>query len=374
MKVLHLMSCRGWSSDAYWAARISGELERAGHEVTLVCKRGSEARVMDRARDAGARRLETLGFGGGLKPIGDAADLKRIITWLKTRDVVHVHRGKEHWLAALAVRAGGRRLPLVRTRHIVQPIRPHALNRWLYRSATDLVVTVTEAIRRQYLASALAPPERVVTLSGGVDAERFDPATDGSAFRRLLGLETNIPLVGIVSGLRVMKGQSVAIEAAARLAGAGRRFRMVLIGEGAMGPAVHRAVAAGRLEDRITLMGFTRDLPAAMAAFDVALYPALESDGMSRVIFEYLAMGRAVVASRVGVVPEVLTDGVNALLVPAGEAGALATAIGRLLEDASLRAKLGAAAAELIRARLSGARVARRLAAHYAALGDGRRL
>jgi len=371
MKVLQLMSCRGWSSDAYWASRISSELERAGHEVTLVCKRGSEARVMDRARDAGADRLETLGFGRGLKPIGDAADLRQIITWLKTRDVVHVHRGKEHWLAALAVRAGGRRLPLVRTRHIVQPVRPHALNRWLYRSATDLVVTVTEAIRRQYLASALAPPERVVALPGGVDAERFDPGTDGSAFRRSLGLETSIPLLGIVSGLRVMKGHSVAIEAAARLAAEGRRFRMVFIGEGAMDSAVRRAVAGARLEDRMTFMGFTRDLPSAMAALDVALYPALESDGMSRVIFEYLAMGRAVVASRVGVVPEVLADGVNTLLVPAGEAGALATAIGRLLEDASLRAKLGAAATELTRTRLSGACVARRLAAHYAALRDG---
>ena len=223
MKVLQLMSCRGWSSDAYWAARISGELERAGHEVTLVCKRGSEARVMDRARDAGARRFETLGFAGGLKPIGDAADLRRIITWLKTRDVVHVHRGKEHWLAALAIRASGRRLPLVRTRHIVQPIRPHALNRWLYRRATDLVVTVTEAIRRQYLASGLVPAERVVALPGGVDVERFDPATDGSAFRRSLGLEMGIPLIGIVSGLRVMKGHTVAIEAGARLTAEGRR-------------------------------------------------------------------------------------------------------------------------------------------------------
>lgn len=374
MKVLQLMSCRGWSSDAYWAARISGELERAGHEVTLVCKRGTEARVMDRARDAGAHRFETLGFAGGLKPIGDAADLRRIIAWLKTCDVVHVHRGKEHWLAALASRASGRRLPLVRTRHIVQPIRPHALNRWLYREATDLVVTVTEAIRRQYLASGLAPPERVVALPGGVDVERFDPATDGSAFRRSLGLEMDIPLIGIVSGLRVMKGHTVAIEAAARLAADGRRFRMVFIGEGAMEPAVRRAVAGARMEEQTAFVGFTRDLPAAMAAFDVALYPALESDGMSRVIFEYLAMGRAVVASRVGVVPEVLADGGTALLVPAGEAGPLAMAVGRLLDDASLRAKLGAAAAELARTRLSGACVARRLVAHYSALRDGRPL
>jgi glycosyltransferase involved in cell wall biosynthesis len=164
----------------------------------------------------------------------------------------------------------------------------------------------------------------------------------------------------------------VAIEAAARLAAEGRRFRMVLIGEGAMEPAVRRAVAAARIDERITLMGFTRDLPAAIAAFDVALYPALESDGMSRVIFEYLAMGRAVVASRVGVVPEVLAHGVNALLVPAGEAEPLARAVGRLLDEASLRAKLGAAAAELARARLSGACVARRLAERYSALRDGR--
>lgn len=372
MKILQLLSCRGWSSDAYWAARISAELERAGHEVTLVCKRDSEARVMDRARDAGARHIETLGFASGLTPTADLADLSRLTGWIRASDVVHVHRGKEHWLAALAARASRSPRPVIRTRHIVQPIRPHALNRWLYRHATDLVVTVTEAIRRQYVASELAPPERVVALPGGVDAERFDPKTDGAAFRRSLALEADVPLVGVVSGFRVMKGHTVAIEAAARLAAEGRRFRLVFIGQGAMEPAVRRAVVATRLEDRISFVGFTRDLPAAMAAFDVALYPALESDGMSRVLFEYLAMGRAVVASRVGVGPEVLMDGVSALFVPAGEAAPLATAIGRLLDGNGLRARLGAAAAELARARLSGACVARRLAGLYSALRDGR--
>ena len=50
MKILQIVSCRGWSSDAYWAARATVELERAGHDVTLVCKRRSEARVIRRAR------------------------------------------------------------------------------------------------------------------------------------------------------------------------------------------------------------------------------------------------------------------------------------------------------------------------------------
>ena len=91
------------------------------------------------------------------------------------------------------------------------------------------------------------------------------------------------------------------------------------------------------------MAGFVADLPAAIAAFDVALYAAFESEGMSRVLFEYLAMGKPVVATRVGVVPEVLEDGRTALLVPADEPGPLTEAIERLLDDAGLRARLGAA-------------------------------
>jgi glycosyltransferase involved in cell wall biosynthesis len=370
--ILHLMSCRGWSSDAYWAARMSVELERAGHEVMLVCKGGSESRVIQRAREIGAGRIETLGFAGGLRPLADLRDLGTLRRWLRGAQAVHVHRGKEHWLAALANRAASRPIPLVRTRHIVQPVRPHALNRWLYGRATSAVVTVTEAIRRQYVAAELLPPERVLALPGGVDVERFRPSLDGEGFRRTLPGAAGVPLIGMVSGLRTMKGHHVAVEAAARLARAGRRFHMVFIGRGAREGEIRQAIVSAGLADRITVAGFAPDLPGAMAAFDIALYPPLESDGMSRVLFEYLAAGRAVVASRVGAAAEVVEDGETAVLVPAGEAAPLADAIARLLDDAALRARLGTAAAALARARLSGARVAGALAGLYAALGaDG---
>ena len=95
------MSCRGWSSDAYWAACISAELERAGHPTTLVCKAGSEARVIDRARAIGVGRVATLAFRSGLHAASDARDLRALLGWLPDTDVVHVHRGKEHWLAAI---------------------------------------------------------------------------------------------------------------------------------------------------------------------------------------------------------------------------------------------------------------------------------
>jgi glycosyltransferase involved in cell wall biosynthesis len=371
VRILQIVSCRGWSSDAYWAARATVELERAGHDVALVCKRRSEARVIRRARDEGVSRVETLALAGGVAPVADLLDLRSLVKWLPTTQVLHVHRGKEHWLAALANRLSYSRRPLVRTRHIVQPVRPHALNRWLYRHATDHVVTVTEAIRAQLVASGLAAADRVVAIPGGVDAERFRPdavsACDGG-LRSRLALPPGIPLIGLVSGFRVMKGHQTVIEAAARLAGDGHPFHLLLIGQGPLLPRVRAQVEAAGLGSHISILGFVDDLPATMAAVDVALYSALESDGMSRVLFEYLASGVPVVASRVGVVVEVLEDGRTALLVPAGEPEPLAAAITRLLEDQALRLRLGAAGSELARASLSGARLAERLSALYLSL------
>ena len=371
MTILQIVSCRGWSSDAYWAARATVELERAGHDVTLVCKRRSEARVIRRARDAGVSRIETLTLTSGIGPLADVLDLRRLVAWLPAAQVLHVHRGKEHWLAALANRMSSLRRPLVRTRHIVQPVRPHALNRWLYGRATDQVVTVTEAIRRQLVAGGLGVERRVVTMPGGVDVDRFRPDAGpprDHGIRATLGLPHDVPIIGLVSGFRVMKGHQTVVEVAARLAAGGRRFHLLLIGQGPFVPKVRAQVEASGLGDRISTLGFVDDLPATMAVLDVALYSALESDGMSRVLFEYLAAGVPVVASRVGVVPEILEDGRTALLVPPGEPEPLADAIARLLDDPGRRREIGAAGAALVRARYSGARLAEQLTALYRSL------
>ena len=371
MTIRHIVSCRGWSSDAYWAARASVELERAGHDVALVCRHSSAERIVRRAREAGVERFDTLHLASGVAPISDLRDVRRLVQWLPETQVLHVHRGKEHWLAALANRLSYTRRPVVRTRHIVQPIRPHALNRWLYGAATDLVVTVTDAIRRQLLASGLGADDRVVALPGGVDVERFRPdavPAHGVDPRVALKVPPDVPLVGVVSGFRVMKGHETVVAAAARLAAAGHRFHVVLIGQGPLSEHVRGLVRAAGLADRVSLVGFLDELPAMMASLDVALYAALESDGMSRVLWEYLASAVPVVATRVGVVPEVLEDDRTALLVPGGEPVPMAAAIERLLADAALRRRLGDAGADLVRERFSGARLAERLTALYLSL------
>ena len=367
MKILHLVSCRGWSSDAYWAARICRELERRGHEVTLGCRRGTEAAVIDRARAEGVAAIETFEFAGGVRLAADGADLRRLARAIRAADVVHVHRGKEHWLAVAAARLGGGPRPIVRTRHIMQAVRPHAANRWLYQRATALVVTVSEAIRQQYLAAGLLSPERVIALPGGADAETYRPGPVDGAVRQSLGGGEE-PLIGLVAGLRAMKGHQVVVDAAVRILASGRRARFVFVGRGTREEAVRAAVREAGLEAHVKVAGWATNLPAVMASLDIALYVPLESEGMSRVLFEYLAAGRPLVAARTGVVPEVLRDGTDALLVPAGDAAALASALTRLLDEPSLRARLAEAGRRRLLEHYSGARVAEALEAQYTRL------
>jgi hypothetical protein len=164
----------GWSSDAGLGARATVELGRAGHDVVLVGKRSAADRIM--------RRRRTRAWSASRRaPVEQVSPIGRARPEPHRRGGCRGPRsststGARHWLAAIANRLSYARRPVVRTRHIVQPVRPHALNRWLYRSATDFVVTVTDAIRRQLLASGLGVDDRVVALPGGVDIERYRPA------------------------------------------------------------------------------------------------------------------------------------------------------------------------------------------------------
>jgi glycosyltransferase involved in cell wall biosynthesis len=366
MKILQLMSCHGWSSDAYWTARMTRELERRGHAVTLVCD--TDPRVIEGMRREDVEPVTPLTFAGGVRPWADRRDVARLRSLMTSVDVVHVHRGKEHWLAAVANRLIGTPRPIVRTRHIALAVRSHAANRWLYRRATALVVTVTEAIRRQLIAAQLVDADRAVALPGGADTERYRPLPRDPLVYGRLGGRPDRPLVGMIAGLRVMKGHTIVVEAAARLAARGIRPDFVFVGRGSMEAAVRSAIDRAGLGRQFNLGGFVDELPPVFAALDVALYMSLDSDGMSRVVFEYLAAGRPLIASRVGVVPEVLTDGEHAVLVPAGDAEALAVALARLVGDGATRARLGEAGRRLIEQRYSGAQVAAALETRYASL------
>src|SRR6266850_654398 len=200
----------------------------------------------------------------------------------------------------------------------------------VYRLA-DRVITSGEGVRAMVIAAGIAPA-RVVSISAGVDSERFHPGVSGKPVRDELGLG-DAAVVGLVANVRGSKGHNVFLEAARTVVATAPDARFLIVGDGVGFDEVGRRVREMGLDARVTLTGFRRDIPEVMAALDVLVLPSIRSEAIPQVIPQALAVGTPVVASTVGGSPELIRDGENGRLVPPADPRALADAILALLRE-----------------------------------------
>lgn len=211
----------------------------------------------------------------------------------------------------------------------------------------DRIVCVADAVRESLLAVGIPglrlSPDKLVTIRKGHDLAWYEaPPVDLEP----LGVPREALVVGCVANWRPRKGIDVLLEAFERLPSA-RPVHLVLVGD--MGSAeLARRIAASPSAGRIHALGPRDDASAVAAAFDVAVLAATRREGLPKTVIESMARGVATVASRVGGVPEIIEDGVSGLIVPPGDAGALAGALADLLEHPERRAALGRAGRERI--------------------------
>lgn len=193
------------------------------------------------------------------------------------------------------------------------------------------------------LRACAAHPDGVHAMYHGIDAQRF--RAQGARATRAT------PLILSVGRLREKKGFATLIEACALLRERGVDFACEIVGYGEEQERLQAAIAQLRLDGCVQLAG-TMNHAALIRRYDEAAVFAAPSritadgdrDGIPNVMLEAMAMELPVVASRVSGIPEVIEDGVNGALVEADDAQALADALARVLADAPLRARLGAAA------------------------------
>jgi glycosyltransferase involved in cell wall biosynthesis len=294
--------------------------------------------------------------------IGALLHLRRLIRDREV-SVVHTHSSVDSWLAGLAAKSLGR--PIVRSRHVSIPIRRRRA--LVYRLA-DCIITSGESVRAIVIAAGIAP-ERVVTISAGVDSERFHPGVSGRAVRDELGLG-DAPVVGLVANVRGSKGHNVFLEAARAVLASRPDARFLIVGDGVGFDEVARRVRAMGLDPSVRLTGFRRDVPQVMAALDVLALPSIRSEAIPQVIPQALAVGTPVVASTVGGSPELIRDGENGRLVPPGDARALADAILALLGEPARARAMARAGQAMVRERYTIDATMARTTAVYQALLD----
>ncbi len=169
--------------------------------------------------------------------------------------------------------------------------------------------------------------------------------------RSTLGAHPGDVLVVLPGRIHPPKGHETAIHAVALVASQLPQVRLAVVGETTFGldrgfqAALRRLVATLGLEDQVQFTGFSGAMGDVYAAADIVLQPSLNPEGFGLVTAEALAAGRAVIASDIGAIPELIWDGGTGLLVAPGDRQALASAIRTLAQDPELRTRLGTAAA-----------------------------
>ena len=207
-------------------------------------------------------------------------------------------------------------------------------------------------------------PYAAVTAFDGASARASAPAPASIADLQ----PRDAPLVVTVARHSPSKGLDVLLRALASLRDAGVGFRACLVGPGRLLDAHRRLSSRLGLDRQVAITGYVDDVLLYLQRADVFVLPSLE-EGRSVALLEALQLGTAIVASSCDGIPEDVTDGQDALLVPPGNVGALRDALARLIGDPGLRAALGARAASCSRNASRPARSWRPCASVYAELG-----
>jgi glycosyltransferase involved in cell wall biosynthesis len=347
---------------------------------------GAQGSVIDlmRALEPGAFAVEAVGLTDGpavdrMRRLGmavtvldesdDAVAVRRLAAHLRERrtDVLHAHMFRAELLGARAARLAGTpaTVATVHSSRVRSPEDVAALA--ALNPLFDHLIAPSDFIARKLRREGRGAVQTTV-VPNGVDLERFahpSPAIRRAA-RTSLGVPLDAFLVGVVARLEPEKGHRHLLAAWPSVAEAIPDAWLVVAGTGSLDGALRGQAQAlhDGLARRIQFAGDQTDVPALTAALDVAVMPSLrEAQGIA--ILEALAARRAVVASRVGGIPETIRHGVHGLLVPPADPRALARAILRLAADPRLRARLGAAGARRVEEAFSVTSSVRRTEAIY---------
>jgi glycosyltransferase involved in cell wall biosynthesis len=240
--------------------------------------------------------------------------------------------------------------------------------------AAARIFVVSDVERRNLEARGVAA-EKIVVNPNGVDVERFRPGVGGAEARRELGIQGDEVVAGFVGTFGPWHGVEKLAEAI-RLIDANEPVRFLLVGSGSLHVEVEKRLEAEVARGRVIFTGAVghERVPRLLDACDILVAPHVpladgsEFFGSPTKIFEYMAMGKGIVASRLGQIGEVLVDGETALLVEPGNVRELKEALVRLVEDEGTRRALGVKARETAEREHTWTHNARRVLQAYQSL------
>jgi glycosyltransferase involved in cell wall biosynthesis len=342
------------------------ELSRK-YETVLVCGLSQESNMTDSEKEAVDRQIDDTRANGckivpipslvrRISPLNDIRaiyDLVRIIIAEKS-DIVHTHTSKAGILGRLAAKIA--KVPIIiHTPHghvfsgHFGPILS-GLFLWierLFAPLTDMVVALSDGEIRDYKNFNIYSREKLIKIHSGVDIEKFRQVSV-RAFKkkRSLGLDQKSPVVGFIGWLLPIKGPMYLLKAMEDVWQDYGDAILVFAGKGDLDVVLRSEALKISANGRVKFFGWRNDIDEIMPLFDIFVLPSL-NEGMGRVLVEAMAAGKPIVASNVGGIPDLVQDNINGLLVPPGDAKALAAGIRQLIDNPEKAKMMGLRGREL---------------------------
>ncbi|OGQ56734.1 MAG: hypothetical protein A3J24_05650 [Deltaproteobacteria bacterium RIFCSPLOWO2_02_FULL_53_8] len=358
LTILHTESSLGWGGQENRTLHECVGLKRLGARPLILCKPGSKLKL--RATECG---IEV--FCHEMRSNRDISALRQIMRLVKTEavDCICTHSGDDSLLGAVAGRLSSRKPAIVRTRHLALPIT----SKITYSRLPHKVVTVSEFVRNYLVVDKGIDARRVVCIPTGVDIKRFAPDSTDDTLRKELGLANDTLIVGVVAILRRKKGHHVLLQAVPTILAAVPDTVFVFAGNGPQKENIETQIKELGIESRVKLLGLRPDVPTVLKGLDLFVLPTLQ-EALGTSILEASAMKKAVVASAVGGVPEVVAEGVTGSLVPPEDPDALADAIIKLLQDRERLQQMGRNGRKMVEDRYTTEKMSERMFTLYSEL------
>ena len=288
--------------------------------------------------------------------------------------IIHTHKYKDTILAAPAAKLCS--VPhVVRTVHgLREPFEGlqsfkmncyEAIERTVHRHYVDAVIGVSSQIERMYKAQG--ERFKVTCIRNGIDLEGKSIQTDRWRTRKDLGVDPETCLIGTIGRLTPVKGIPYLLEAARMLLHQGANVKVLIVGDGSIRPDLMAQTHSLGIADNVVFLGHREDTDALLQALDIFVLPSL-SEGIPMALLEAMAASRAVVASRVGGVPEIVEDGSEGFLVEPMDAHGLTERCLRLIQSPEMAKKMGETARVRVEQDFSAENMAHRVAALYTEL------
>jgi glycosyltransferase involved in cell wall biosynthesis len=313
-----------------------------------------EGSLADDATRAGISVLRVPHLQRAISPLADLIAFVWLFNYFRKErpSIVATHTAKAGTLGRLAAALAG--VPVV-----VHTFHGHVLDGYFSRVSTSFFLTIERLLSHLTTQFIAISPEVAADLDRlqigrgkttivrlGLDLEHLISSETGR-LRRDLGVSDGVPLVGIVGRLVPIKAIDLFLEAATLITREQPEAHFAIVGDGELWDQLHEDVRARELGQRVHFTGWRTDLPAVYSDLDVVVCCS-RNEGTPVSLIEACAAGKAVIGTQVGGIPDIIAAGVNGLLVPSGDAPALAGAVFELLGDPVRRKSMGLAGRQMV--------------------------